>query len=116
SLIAVAGEALYAHALHLRMLINRNADNDAEVMARVRELLPQAVTLAWHTKYTYDKAMDTILQCNACLGELGALDDAYALARQMLVLCERNLGAVHPVTQDARESVDALREMRRRVR
>lgn len=112
------GRALYAHATGLRWPANLIAfpkagfaapDADA-VAERVRALLDQAVTLAWHTKYTYDKALDCVLQANACLADLGLRNDARVLAGQMAALCTRRLGPVHPVSRDAVESVQALRE------
>ncbi|MFI0372665.1 hypothetical protein ACH35V_32800 [Actinomadura sp. 1N219] len=116
---AVVGMALYTHATELRSRANliafRNADaSDADAIAeRARALLDQAVTLAWHTNYTYDKALDSILQLNACLAELGFEEDAWVLARQMSALCARKLPPGHSVTHDAAANVEVLRKARR---
>jgi len=76
----------------------------------------QTVVLAWHTRYTYDKAMDTILQCNASLFELGQSDDAFVLAKQMATLCRQRFTAAHPVSYEAAESVTVIRQARRKRR
>ncbi|MGH3243695.1 MAG: hypothetical protein ACRDNL_25170 [Spirillospora sp.] len=113
------GQALYIHATSLRSRANRIAFHDADASdadataAQARALLDHAVTLAWHTNYTYDKALDSILQLNACLAELGFEDDAWALGRQMSALCARKLPPGHSVAHDAAASVEVLRKARR---
>ncbi|WUH98192.1 hypothetical protein OHR68_32530 [Spirillospora sp. NBC_00431] len=112
------GRALYVHATGLRSRANRIAFHDADasdtgaIEQQARALLDQAVTLAWHTDYTYDKALDSILQLNACLAELGFEADAWVLGRQMSALCARKLPPGHSVAHDAAASVEVLRKAR----
>lgn len=115
-ILMAAEELLYAHATELLLRANHiffeKAERDTdELTVRVRALLDQAVTLAWHTEYTYDRALDIMLQGNACLAELGHRRDAKVLARQLFTLCRRHLGPAHPLSREAEESVTAIRNL-----
>lgn len=117
-LTTAAATVLYTHAISIRLRANGIAFGDGDpaesgaIADEARALLDQAVTLAWHTQYSYDKAMDTILQCNASLAEVGQFKDALVLGKQMAALCSQRLGGAHPLTHEAHESVRAIKQLR----